>query len=120
MPQTPAQVSAWERLVAFARDLSDHHPRGISAAGRRSVRVIPACSPQWAVLYVMREALRPEWAPAPAAARLLDHVHDPFVLRHARGRLQKVIGEHATLHEARAVATLNLAIGRLEDAGMRE
>ena len=106
--------------MAFTHDLSDPRPPGIAATAGRSVRVIPACSPQWVVLFVMREALCPDWAPASAAARLLDHVRDPYVLRHARGRLQKVIGERTTLHEARAVATLNLAIGRLGDTRGRE
>jgi hypothetical protein len=86
-----------------------------SAAAGRHVRLIPARSPQWVVLYVMREALHPEWIPASTTARLLDLVPDLLVLRHARARLRNVSSGHATVPEERAVASLNLAIARLED-----
>lgn len=95
---------------------------GISAAGERSVRLIPAGSPQWVILRVLREALDPEWAPASAAAGLVDRVPDPFVVRRARADLRKATSTRTSVRGARAVATLNLAISRLEDdnrSGMR-
>jgi hypothetical protein len=102
--------------VAFMHDPPEPHAVGISASASRRVRLIPARSSQWVVLYVMRDALHPDRIPASTAARLLlDQVPDPVVLRHARARLRNIISEHATVPEARAVATLNLAIARLED-----
>ncbi|MGW7684035.1 hypothetical protein ACWGID_25060 [Kribbella sp. NPDC054772] len=63
----------------------------------------------------MRDAQGPEWTPASAADRLIDRVPDPRVLRHARAHLRTIAGKRVTIHRLRAVATLNLAIHRLED-----
>jgi hypothetical protein len=85
------------------------------AGKRRVARLVPAQSPQWVLLQVMREVLDPSWAPGVSALRVLEQVHDPQALRHARARLRLASRERTTLSQARALATLNLAINRLDD-----
>ncbi|MFF0342746.1 hypothetical protein [Kribbella sp. NPDC004875] len=85
-----------------------------SATTGRSLRLLPAQSPEWVIVQVMRDAQGPEWTPASAADRLVDRIPDPRVLRHARAHLRTIAGRRVTIHRLRAVATLNLAIHRLE------
>lgn len=88
----------------------------LATCPRTSARRIPAGSPQWVLLHLVRDALSPAWTPAVAAERLLDHVESREAMRLARIRLQQVGANRATLVQARALATLNLAINRFEDS----
>ena len=83
---------------------------------RRSARLIPADSPQWVVVHALREALSPAWTPDTAADHLLERVGGCEVLRLARLRLRRLGAQRMTVLQARALATLNLAITRREDA----
>jgi len=67
------------------------------------------------VLHLLRDVLDPSWAPGPAADRLATRVHDAEVLRHARARLRGVTAQRTTVWQARALATLNMAITKVED-----
>ena len=92
-------------------------PTSAVADGQRRVaRLVRAGSPQWVLLQVVRDVLSPAWAPASSALRLVSQVRDPGVLRQARALLRLAPGERITLIQARALATLNLAITHLDDA----
>jgi hypothetical protein len=82
---------------------------------RRMARRVPVRSAQSALVLVMREVMKAAWQPATAAARLLNEVPDLAVLRLARSRVRIASLERATVFQARALATLNLAITELED-----
>lgn len=84
---------------------------------RRVARSIPAGSPGWVVLAVVRAVLEPSWAPIDAAQALLVDVDDLQVLRRARARLRAASEDRMTLCVARALATLNTAVGLLEGDG---
>lgn len=90
-------------------------PRALATCPRRSARLIPAGSPQWVLLHLIRETLNPGWTPSAAADHLLEHVESCHAMRVARARLRQVDSQRATLLQARALATLNLAINRFED-----
>ncbi|GAB3244409.1 hypothetical protein [Nocardioides dilutus] len=66
---------------------------------------------------VVRTALEPSWAPIDAALALLADVDDHHVLCRARARLRGAAEERMTLCLARALATLNVAIGLLDHEG---
>lgn len=90
---------------------------------RRIARLLPAGSPQWALLTVMREARTPSWMPLSSAVRVANQVGDVRALREARARLRLASIERASLAELRALATLNLAISHHEatnSGGRRE
>lgn len=84
---------------------------------RRVARLVPAQSPRWVVLEVVRAGLEPSWVPTDAAQALLADVDDLRLLRCARARLRAAAEDRMTLCVARAVATLNTAIGLLEHDG---
>jgi hypothetical protein len=94
-------------------------PRRSPELPRRIARLVPAQSPPWVLLHVVREVRDPAWTPAAAARRIRERVQDPGALRLARARLRVLGGERVTLSQARALATLNLAISDLE-AGQDE
>ncbi|MEU0313296.1 hypothetical protein [Nocardioides sp. NPDC006273] len=81
---------------------------------RRIARLLPAGSPQWTLLKVMREVRTPSWTPQSSAVRLANQVGDGRALREARVRLRLATIERATITELRALATLNLAINHFE------
>ena len=83
---------------------------------RRVARLLPAGSPQWALLTVMREVRTPSWTPLSSAVRVANQVGDGRALREARARLRLASIERASLAELRALATLNLAISHSEAA----
>lgn len=85
------------------------------ARPRRVACTIPAGSPQWVLLRVLREVLERPWALAPAAARLSSEVPDSRLLRRARARLRGLAGQGTTDVQARAIVMLSLAIDRIED-----
>lgn len=89
---------------------------------RRVARLLPAGSPQWALLTVMREVRTPSWTPLSSAVRVANQVGDVRALREARARLRLASIERASLAELRALATLNLAISHYEatNAGARK
>ena len=82
---------------------------------RRSARLIAHGSPQWVLLGLLHEVRSPSWTPDGAAAVLLDQVDSCEAMRLARDRLRHIEPYRPTLVQARALATLNLAIHRLED-----
>lgn len=75
----------------------------------------PVRSPQWVIVQVLRDALEPNWTPMSAATHLVDRAPDPHMLRHTRARLRVTASRRTTVHRLRALATLSLAISRLED-----
>lgn len=81
---------------------------------RRIARLLPAGSPQWTLLKVMREVRTPSWTPQSSAVRLANEVGDGRALRNARVRLRLAGIERTTMTELRALATLNLAINHCE------
>lgn len=81
---------------------------------RRELRVLPAQSPQWVLVEVMREVLDPAWAAGTSAERLAGRVHDAQSLRRARARLRTASRERTTGTQQRALTTLDLAIEALE------
>lgn len=89
---------------------------GIADGQRRVARLVPAGSPHWVLLQVVRDVLSPAWLPTASALRLVSQVRDPRVLRQARALLRSAPGERITLIQERALATLNLAITHLDDA----
>lgn len=97
-------------LVSVSPDHAVLRADGIAPAGRAFRRLVPARSPQWVVVWVLRSALAPDWTPTVAAAALVDRIPDPVVLRDARRRLRSVTRHRSTVHQARALATLNLAL----------
>lgn len=82
-------------------------------------RMVPARSPQWVVVWVLRSVVDPDWMPASAAAELVERIPDPAVLRRAHAQLRSVTRHRSTVRQARAIATLNLALdlaaGRRDD-----
>lgn len=92
----------------------------VAEGQRRVARRVPAGSPQWVLLQVVRDVLSPAWAPASSALRLVREVRDPRVLRQARALLRLTPGERITLIQARVLATLNLAIKHLDGAATDE
>jgi hypothetical protein len=72
--------------------------------------MVPARSPQWVVVWVLRSAVDPDWIPASAAAELVERIPDPTVLRRARVQLRSVTRHRSTVRQARAIATVNLAL----------
>ncbi|HET9646893.1 MAG TPA: hypothetical protein VFP34_01520 [Microlunatus sp.] len=62
----------------------------------------------------MEAVLDPSWSPAASAHRLIGHAVDEEVLRHARTCLRIATDERTTLSQARALATLNIALSWVE------
>jgi hypothetical protein len=92
-------------------------PRHRSDLDGTRVRVVPAGTSSAVVVQLIRTAMRPSWSPSDASEVVLQHAHgDLALLRQARLRLRQATRFRTTLAEARALATVNLAISRLEDA----
>jgi hypothetical protein len=100
---------------SIARLLTAEETTGDLPQQRRVARRVPNQSPQRTLQLVMHEVMQASWQPAVAAARVLAHVHDLHVLRVVRARVRLAGLDRATLSQARALATLNLAITQLED-----
>jgi hypothetical protein len=84
------------------------------AGQRRSARRIPDHSVEGVLARVLRDAMADDWNPVVGARRVLLHVQgDEELLRRARGRLRDARGDRVPLVRARAVASLNLALGSL-------
>lgn len=97
-------------------DRSILYADGVSPAGGPGLAVLPARSPQWVVVWTLRSVLDPGWVPEAAAAGLIEQVPEAEVLRRALAQLRSVTRQRSTVRQARAIATLNLA---LELAGQR-
>lgn len=91
------------------------HSAAVDEGRRRVARLVPAQTPQWVLLLVMREVRTPAWAPEPVAQRLLAKVRSPDTVRLARVLLRRASRERVTLSQVRALATLDLAIGHLDE-----
>jgi hypothetical protein len=77
-------------------------------------RIAPR-STQGVLLRVVREVLDPQWSLGPAARALAEHVgSDLEPLRAARVHLLAATLDRATLTQAKALATLNVAILEIE------
>jgi hypothetical protein len=98
-----------------ARLLTAEGTTAVLPRQRRVARRVPNQSPQRTLQLVMHEAMQASWQPAAAAARVLAHVQDLHVLRVVRARVRLAGLDRATLSQARALATLNMAITQLED-----
>ena len=66
------------------------------------------------VALAVREGLKDDWTVHDAAMSLLDLAPDVATLRQARARVSEVVLRTASVAGSRAVATLNLALTRLE------
>lgn len=82
-------------------------------------RAAPPAEPPRSLAAVLRRVVRASlsstWSPVAAAETLTSgDVPDVVVLRIARARLRQLDGERPTLVGARSIATLNMAIARLE------
>lgn len=83
---------------------------------RRIARLVPARSAQAVLMHVVREARAPDWSPSTAAGRIEDYVRGELTaLLQARSRLRAITEHKPTLVQARAIATLNMAIHRVLD-----
>ncbi len=84
---------------------------------RRVARTVPARSTSGVLAHLVRVSLDPGWTPLASARRLVDHVQgDQVVLRRARMRLRGAMGARIGVTQARALATLVIAIAELEEA----
>ncbi len=91
-------------------------PRRTDVRNRRVVQVVPAGTSSEVVVHLIRAAIDPDWRPSDASAVVIDHVAgDVALLRQARVRLLQCTRFRTTLAEARALATVNLAISSLEE-----
>jgi hypothetical protein len=78
--------------------------------------MVPGGTSTAVVVHLIRTALHPAWSPSDASAVVVKHAHgDVALLRQARLRLRQSTRFRTTLAEARALATVNLAISSLED-----
>lgn len=82
---------------------------------RRVVQLVPARTPEWVLIRVLRDARTDTWRPIPSAHRLLGDITDGRVLRRARSLLRRAGEGRMSPAQARALATLNVAVGLLED-----
>ncbi|HET9649018.1 MAG TPA: hypothetical protein VFP34_12435 [Microlunatus sp.] len=73
-------------------------------------------SPEWVIANVMDLVREPSWCPASAARMVCQQIDDEAELRRARLWLRMTVAERMTLSQARALATLNVAINSAEDA----
>ena len=74
-------------------------------------------NPQAVLLYVIREALQPDWSPLVSGRRLAVYAQkDLGVLRLARARLLHSALGRLTPCQSRAVASLSVAISDIEDS----
>jgi hypothetical protein len=84
---------------------------------QRVSRVVPDGTSSAVVVHLMRTAMHPDWSPSDASTVVVEHARgDLVLLRQARLRLRQSTRFSSTLAEARALATVNLAISSLEDA----
>ncbi len=82
---------------------------------RRVAHLVPAGTSAAVVVHLIRTVMDPAWSPVDAAADVAEHVRgDVALLRQARLRLLQCTRFRSTVAEARALATVNLAIGSLE------
>jgi hypothetical protein len=90
--------------------------RRSEVTSRRVVQMVPAGTSAAVVVHLIRIVMDPDWSPAQAAADVAEHVRgDVALLRQARLRLLQCTRFRSTLAEARALATVNLAITSLEE-----
>lgn len=81
---------------------------------------LPTRTPKGVVLRVVRSAMSADWAPYDAADELVAYVAgDARLLEIARARVQTCTQCASTVMQARALATLNLAINRVQQRGAR-
>ena len=82
---------------------------------------LPAPSPKGVVLRVVRSAMAEEWTPFAAADDLVSYVDDDVrLLEIARARIHACVLDSSTVMQARALATLNVAITKVrEQQGLR-
>lgn len=86
----------------------------LQLAPRGSGLPLPARSPKGVVLRVVRSAMSADWAPYAAAEELVAYVDgDVQLLEVARARVQACVLNTSTVMQARALATLNVAITRV-------
>jgi hypothetical protein len=71
--------------------------------------------PHWVVLQLVEVVRDPDWAPEPAAERLLAEARDPHALHRVRASVRALNGDVDAFGRARALVTLDLAISRLEN-----
>ena len=91
-------------------------PHRSDAASRRLARTIPGGTSAAVVVHLIRTAMHPGWTPAAASASAVTYAQgDLALLRLTRLRLRQSTRFRSTLAEARALATVNLAISSLED-----
>ena len=77
---------------------------------------LPARSPKGVVLRVVRSAMSADWAPFSAAEELVRYVDGEVqLLEVARARIQACVSSTSTVIQARALATLNVAINRVNE-----
>jgi hypothetical protein len=82
----------------------------------RTARRVPHRSVEGVLARVLRDAMTDDWNPVVGAHRAVLHVQgDEELLRRAHRRLVDTPGDRVPLVRARAVASLKLAIGSLED-----
>ena len=94
-----------------ARVPSQHDPRPST---------LPTRSPKGVVLRVVRSAMAADWAPFAAADELVTYVDgDVRLLEVAQSRIQACSSGTTTVMQARALATLNVAITRVHEQGGR-
>lgn len=70
------------------------------------------------LLYLVRDAQRPDWSPLAAARRLIDYSGtDLELLRSTRRKLEAVADHYGKATRAHALATIIVAIAELEERG---
>jgi hypothetical protein len=90
--------------------------RRSDAGSRRLVRTVPGGTSAALVVHLIRTAMQPGWTPAAASTAVVTYAQgDLALLRLTRLRLRQSTRFRSTLAEARALATVNLAISSLED-----
>lgn len=88
-------------------------PRRSSPVRDRRGVPLPTRTPKGVVLRVVRSAMAADWRPFDAAASLLGYVDGNIrLLEVARARVLACVSGSPTVVQARALATLNVALGR--------
>jgi hypothetical protein len=90
------------------------------AEGRRAARLAAPGSVDAVLVLVIHEVLAPSWTAAMAAQTVLEQVGgNSSALRSARNQIRKGLHDPITVSQARALATLNVAIAEAEGSGGR-
>lgn len=96
--------------------LSTEHQAPSGSLPERPCLPLPTRSPKGVVLRVVRSAMSADWAPYSAAEELVRYVDgEGQLLEVARARIEACIVSSATLMQARALATLKVAINLLPE-----